>query len=90
LKDAVHNTVGDHRIDVRICNMKSAGWRSVHKTRSAAGRFYEESTEVQYAEGDSVKTNNQEGGQALKSLLAEVKGRSLHGADGGGVALPSY
>ena len=23
LKDVVHNTVGDHRIDVRICNLKS-------------------------------------------------------------------
>ena len=85
LKDAVNNAVGDHHNDVGTCNMKSAGWRSVHKTRSAAGRYDEESTEVQYtkkyAKGDNVKTYNQEGGHALKSLLPEVKGSALHGAD---------
>merc|ERR1719318_968591 len=40
----------------------------------------------EYAEEDSVKTNIQEGGHALKSLLPEVEGGALHGTHDGGEA----
>ena len=76
-------SAGEMESSVGTCNMKSAGWRSIIKTMSTAGMVDEEPAVVKYkkyATGDSSKTNIQEGGHALKSLLPEVQGGALHGA----------
>ena len=76
---------------VRI-NMKVVDLNSVHEKNKEGdqtaihNKVDVESAEVmsvKHAKGDSIKTNNREGGHALKSRLPAVQGGTLHGSHHG-------